>query len=186
MNTIIPAFWMITGIVYLMSDYSQQALTQLASEIGDSLRARGLHLATAESCTGGWLAQCCTDVVGASDWFDRGWVTYSNQAKQDCLGVQENTLEQYGEVSKATVIEMAEGALMQSNTDISVSITGIAGPEGGSGDKPVGTVWFAWAMPHRTTLVQHQLLSGDRQSIRAQAVEIALRGVQSALRQNAD
>lgn len=169
-----------------MNRYSQQDLIQLASEIGDSLIARELQLATAESCTGGWLAQCCTEVIGASSWFERGWVTYSNQAKQDCLGVYPETLEQHGAVSKATVIEMADGALAQSQADISVAITGIAGPDGGSDSKPVGTVWFAWAMSHRTTLIQHQLLSGDRQSIRAQAVEIALRGIQTSLRQNAD
>ncbi len=169
-----------------MNAYSQQALTELAGEIGESLSARALQLAVAESCTGGWLAQCCTDIAGASHWFDRGWVTYSNQAKQDCLGVSENTLEKQGAVSKATAIEMAEGALAQSDADISVAITGIAGPDGGSEDKPIGTIWFAWAMPQRTTLVQHQFLSGDRQSIRAQAVEIALRGIQSSLRQNAD
>ncbi len=169
-----------------MSNYSQQDLTQLAREIGESLSARELQLATAESCTGGWLAQCCTDIAGASAWFERGWVTYSNQAKQDCLGVAERTLETQGAVSQTTAIEMAEGALSQSNADISVAISGIAGPDGGSMDKPVGTIWFAWAMSHRTTLVQHQLLSGNRQSIRAQAVALALHGIQIALRQNAD
>lgn len=169
-----------------MSDYSQEFLTQLAGEIGESLHARGLQLAAAESCTGGWLAQCCTDTAGASAWFERGWVTYSNQAKQDCLGVSMVTLEQHGAVSKATVIEMAEGALAKSDADISVAITGVAGPDGGSAEKPVGTIWFAWAMSHRTTLVQHQLLTGNRQAIRAQAVAIALRGIQAALRQNAD
>lgn len=169
-----------------MNRDSQQDLTQLASEIGDSLIARELQLATAESCTGGWLAQCCTEVAGASSWFERGWVTYSNQAKQDCLGVSAETLDQHGAVSKAAVIEMAEGALAQSDADISVAITGVAGPDGGSETKPVGTIWFAWAMLHRTTLVQHQLLSGGRQSIRAQAVEFALRGIQASLRQNAD
>ena len=134
-------------------------------------------LATAESCTGGWLSKCCTDLAGSSNWFDRGFITYSNQSKQDLLNVSLATLEQYGAVSEQTAIAMAQGTLLNSNATISVAVTGIAGPDGGTAEKPVGTVWIAWAIkngPEKTELLQ---LKGDRDQIRFQAVVAALQGI---------
>jgi len=120
-------------------------LTTLATELGALLKAHGYMLALAESCTGGMVAEVITSVAGSSAWFDRGFVTYSNQAKIDMLGVSEQTLENLGAVSEQVAVEMAFGALKHSQAHIAGSITGIAGPDGGTADKPVGTVCFAWA-----------------------------------------
>jgi len=130
-------------------------------------------LVTAESCTGGGLAYAITAIPGSSKWFERGFVTYSNESKQELLGVSSNTLEKYGAVSEQTVIEMAHGALRNSHADFSIAITGIAGPDGGTAEKPVGTVWFAWGTKDK---IQSQLkfFQGDRKSIREQAIEYAL------------
>jgi len=148
----------------------------LARQVGAALKAQGMTLVTAESCTGGGVAQAVTRISGSSDWFDRGFVTYSNASKEEMLGVSPETLEQHGAVSEATVREMAQGALQYSSAQIALSVSGIAGPTGGTPEKPVGMVWFAWATNHDVQAVRHQL-SGDRDAIRAKSVQIALQGV---------
>lgn len=150
----------------------------LAERAGAALLSHGALLVTAESCTGGWVAELVTSVAGSSGWFDRAFVTYSNQAKQDMLGVSGQTLERHGAVSEATVREMALGALARSPGSIAVAISGIAGPGGGSVDKPVGTVCFAWASKAPASLDSVTLLfPGDRAAVRAAAVQAALEGV---------
>lgn len=140
--------------------------------------ARGWRLVTAESCTGGWIAKAITDIPGSSSWFDRGFVTYSNTAKMEMLNVQENTLQVHGAVSANTVMEMAEGALIHSQADIAVAVSGIAGPEGGNPAKPVGTVWLAWVTRDRKiSLCRHHNFAGDRESVRYQAVNAVFAGV---------
>lgn len=148
-------------------------INTLAKKVGTSLQEKNLILVTAESCTGGWLAQAITSIPGSSSWFDRGIISYSNSAKQEMLGVKAETLEQYGAVSQQVAEEMAKGALKHSQADMSISTTGIAGPTGGTPEKPVGLVWFAWATKN-TIQSQSQLFHGDRTSIREQAVEFAL------------
>ena len=154
-----------------------KTLENLARELGDTLLARGEWLTAAESCTGGWLAQSVTAIAGSSAWFDRGFVTYSNAAKVDMLGVPETTLERHGAVSEATARAMAQGALSHSRADWAVAITGIAGPSGGSPDKPVGTVCFAWAARAGGCEAQTRCFAGDRAGVRAQAVQHALSGL---------
>jgi nicotinamide-nucleotide amidase len=127
-----------------MSTLSDSELRQLAQQLGERLRDAREHLVTAESCTGGWIAKCMTDIAGSSDWFDCGMVAYSYEAKQALLGVRPQTLENFGAVSRETVIEMVSGALVNSGASVAVAVTGIAGPGGGSADKPVGTVWIGW------------------------------------------
>ncbi len=134
-------------------------------------------LVTAESCTGGWVAKCCTDLPGSSAWFDRGFVTYSNEAKQDQLQVDSETLARHGAVSLAVVEEMALGALASSQADLSVALTGIAGPDGGSELKPVGTVWIGWGIKNGGVHSICFEFNGDRESIRKQAVFEALGGI---------
>lgn len=155
----------------------------LAAQAGGLLKAHGLLLATAESCTGGGVAQAITEVAGSSAWFERGFITYSNLAKQQMLGVSDATLGQYGAVSEATVREMVEGALLHSTAQVALAVSGIAGPNGGTPDKPVGTVWFAWGIKHGATHAQRHQLGGDRSEVRAQAVHIALQGVVDLLKQ---
>lgn len=145
--------------------------------LAEQLKQRGWMLATAESCTGGWIAKCCTDVAGSSAWFDRGFITYSNAAKQDMLGVRAETLAQYGAVSEAVVAEMATGALRHSQAHIAVAVSGIAGPSGGSPEKPVGTVCFAWAMRNGEVLTKTCQFAGDREAVRWQSVVFALNGI---------
>ena len=152
-------------------------LEQLAARLGDQLINRGEWLAVAESCTGGWLAQTLTAIAGSSAWFDRGFVTYSNAAKAEMLGVPETTLARHGAVSEATARAMAQGTLVHSNANWSVAITGIAGPSGGSPEKPVGTVCFAWAGKAAGCEVQTCHFAGDREAVRRQAVLQALRGL---------
>ncbi|HEY0720456.1 MAG TPA: CinA family protein [Gammaproteobacteria bacterium] len=154
-----------------------RALAALAEEVATLLCDRQLMLVTAESCTGGWIAKCCTDLPGSSHWFERGFVTYTNEAKAEELGVLGETLQAYGAVSEATVAEMAAGALRQSRAQVSVAVSGIAGPGGGRPDKPVGTVCFGWAAPGKTPLTKRLHFLGDREQIRRQAVAEALRGV---------
>lgn len=151
--------------------------TEIAQRIGNSLQAQHLILATAESCTGGWVSEVVTSQAGSSAWFDRGFITYSNLAKQELLSVKENTLSQYGAVSEQTAREMAVGALKASQAHVSLSVTGIAGPDGGSVEKPVGTVWFAWASINKNSYAECQLFIGNRTAIRQQAVNFALRGL---------
>jgi nicotinamide-nucleotide amidase len=133
-------------------------------------------VASAESCTGGGIAAALTDVPGSSAWFDRGFVTYSNQAKQDMLGVSPETLLRYGAVSRETVIEMVRGALARSPAQLGVAVSGVAGPGGGTRDKPVGTVWIAWATANDVAAV-HRLFPGDRAAVRAATVDLALAGL---------
>lgn len=156
-------------------------LEDLSGELGAALLARGEWLAAAESCTGGWLAQSVTAIAGSSGWFDRGFVTYSNAAKMEMLAVPETTLEHHGAVSEATARAMAQGALAHSLADWAVAITGIAGPSGGSPEKPVGTVCFAWAAKDRGCEAQTCRFDGDRTAIREQSVRHALRGLLARL-----
>jgi nicotinamide-nucleotide amidase len=156
----------------------------LAAQVGGALKSHGMSLATAESCTGGGIAQAVTGIAGSSAWFDRGFVTYSNQSKQQMLGVQESTLIAYGAVSEAVVREMAEGALANSTAQCSLAVSGIAGPDGGTPDKPVGTVWFAWALANGLTTVARHQFSGNRDEVRAQAVRVAMQGVLERLSKN--
>lgn len=151
-----------------------EPLDPIAASLGDALRRRGLSLVVAESCTGGWLAKVATDIAGSSEWFDRGFVTYSNRSKQEMLGVSAATLEAEGAVSEAVVAQMAAGALTYSRARVSIAISGIAGPGGGSPEKPVGTVWFAWALPGTAPVTQRFQFAGDRDEVRHQAVRIAL------------
>jgi nicotinamide-nucleotide amidase len=148
----------------------------LARKLGERLKARGEILVTAESCTGGWAAQAVTAVAGSSDWFERGFVTYSDTAKQELLGVRRQTLQAHGAVSEETAREMARGALERSHGTVALAVTGIAGPSGGSGEKPVGMVCFAWASKHGLKS-ETRRFSGDRQSVRRQSVIRALEGV---------
>ncbi|ARU93186.1 nicotinamide-nucleotide amidase [Tatumella citrea] len=150
-------------------------LRQLSITTGQYLLSRGATLTSAESCTGGWIAKVITDISGSSAWFGQGFVTYSNQAKMSQLGVSAATLEAHGAVSEATVREMASGALHTARADFAVSVSGIAGPDGGSEDKPVGTVWFGFASADGRVLAECRHFSGDRDSVRSQAVAFALR-----------
>jgi len=152
-------------------------LYQLAEQTGQALSRRGIMLASAESCTGGWVSMLVTAVPGSSAWYERGFITYTNTAKHDMLGVQTATLETFGAVSEPAVLEMAQGALIHSRAHIAVAISGIAGPGGGTPKKPVGTVCIAWAMQDGTRLATTCRLSGNRDEIRARAVAAALRGV---------
>ena len=152
-------------------------MTTLIQKVSESLHKNKLTLVTAESCTGGWVAKQITDLAGSSAIFDRGFVTYSNQAKMDMLNVQASTLKAHGAVSEAVVIEMTQGALLNSLADIAVSISGIAGPVGGSEDKPVGTVCFAWQHKGQQAIVETRIFDGDRDSIRVQAVDFCLNGM---------
>ena len=148
----------------------------LAQKLGERLKASKNRLATAESCTGGWAAQVVTSIAGSSDWFERGFVTYSNDAKRELLGVRETTLARHGAVSEEAAREMALGALARSKATVALAVTGIAGPTGGSAAKPVGTVCFAWARG-REARSETQLFKGDRESVRRQSVVHALEGV---------
>jgi nicotinamide-nucleotide amidase len=155
-------------------------VNELAHRVGEALKARGLKLATAESCTGGWVAMALTAIPGSSDWFERGYVTYSNAAKQEDLGVAGETLRRHGAVSEETAREMAAGALKRARVEVALAITGVAGPTGGTAEKPVGLVCFAWA--HGSKLVsQTRRFDGDRESVRRQSVLYALEGVLESL-----
>jgi nicotinamide-nucleotide amidase len=154
-----------------------EVIHEVASRVGAALKRRGLMLATAESCTGGWVAEAVTSVAGSSGWFERGFVTYSNRAKEEMLGVEAATLAVHGAVSEEVVRQMAQGALTHSAAQISVAITGIAGPEGGTPEKPVGMVWLAWAREDGALDCRVRHYSGERQQIRQQAVMDALYGV---------
>ena len=152
-------------------------MTETLQKTSDILHQKHLLLTTAESCTGGWVAKLITDLAGSSSIFDRGFVTYSNQAKQEMLGVSHDSLEKNGAVSEAVVIEMAAGALTHSHADIALAISGIAGPGGGTENKPVGTVCFAWISKQGKQAVTTYYLDGNRDEIRREAVRIALEGV---------
>ena len=150
-------------------------MNELARKLGERLKAKGALLVSAESCTGGWAAQAVTAIAGSSEWFERGFVTYSNAAKEEMLGVRHETLARHGAVSEETAREMVLGALEHSRGTISLAITGIAGPTGGSAAKPVGTVCFAWARKGHAAIAETRHFSGDRDAVRRQSVEHALR-----------
>ncbi len=152
-------------------------LLQLAEYLGRELQSRGEMLATAESCTGGWVAETVTSVAGSSAWFDRGFVTYSNDAKIEMLGVSESVLARHGAVSEATARAMVQGALNHSRADWALAITGIAGPSGGTPDKPVGMVCLAWARRDGGCEALTCHFSGDRREVREQATRLALSGI---------
>ncbi len=154
----------------------QDSARLLAQQVGIALKEHGMTLVTAESCTGGGVAQAVTMISGSSEWFDRGFVTYSNTAKEEMLGVAPDTLEQHGAVSEQTVREMVDGALQYSRAQVALSVSGIAGPNGGTLEKPVGMVWFAWGTNESVHAECHHL-SGERDAIRAKSVQIALQGV---------
>ena len=160
-----------------MSACDQSALEALAARVGKLLLANGECLATAESCTGGWVAQCVTAIAGSSEWFDCGFVSYSNEAKTEILGVAAETLAAHGAVSEASAAAMALGARRRSRAAWTLAITGIAGPGGGSAGRPVGTVCFAWAGPAGQLDTDTRRFTGDRAAVRAQSVAHALEGV---------
>lgn len=152
-------------------------VVQLAKQLGSVLLKYKLYCAVAESCTGGSLSAAITNIAGSSQWFDRGFVTYTNKAKEEMLGVSDRVISTHGAVSEATACAMAQGAIINSNADVSMAITGIAGPSGGSLEKPVGTVWIAWASNSQPTHTQCYLFKGDRAAIREQSVLVALEGM---------
>jgi nicotinamide-nucleotide amidase len=151
-------------------------MIELAQSVAAALKARALKLATAESCTGGWVSTALTAVAGSSDWFERGYVTYSNAAKREELGVAEETLRRHGAVSEETAREMAAGAMRKARVQAALAITGVAGPTGGSAAKPVGTVCFAWAHGGKISS-ETKRFEGDRESVRRQSVQYALEGL---------
>lgn len=153
-----------------------QHIPELVEALAQALKARGLTMATAESCTGGLIAGACTEVSGSSDWFERGFVTYSNAAKTELLGVPMALIEQHGAVSEPVARAMAAGAVAHSPAPLALAVTGVAGPTGGSPEKPVGTVWFGWATP-AGVFTEHQRFDGDRSAVRQATVRHALAGL---------
>ena len=160
---------------------TQTIIYTLANKLGQVLLSHNLRCTVAESCTGGSLAAAITDIPGSSQWFDRGFVTYSNESKQQMLDVPAQMISSQGAVSEAVVRSMAEGALATSRADVSVAISGIAGPDGGSVDKPVGMVWIAWAFSSQATNAKCYFFTGERLVIRQQAVQVALEGLINVL-----
>lgn len=152
-------------------------MSAAAGKVADRMLGRGLMLTTAESCTGGWVAKAITDLEGSSRWFERGFVTYTNESKAEMLGVDPATVAAHGAVSEQTAAQMATGALANSRADVSLAITGIAGPGGGSPSKPVGTVCFGWALRGEAPVTVTCRFEGDREAVRRQAVVRALEGV---------
>ncbi|MCL7713565.1 CinA family protein [Stenotrophomonas mori] len=161
------------------SSPDDQELERLAGRVGERLRQAHDRVVTAESCTGGWIAKAMTGVAGSSDWFDSGMVAYSYEAKQRLLGVRPQTLESEGAVSREAVIEMVSGALVNSGASVAVAVTGIAGPGGGSADKPVGTVWIGWKRRGGYTRAELFQFQGDRDAVRRQTVARALEGLEA-------
>ena len=166
------------SVLNIMNEFDLQ---QLAQQTGQQLINKNMRLATAESCTGGWVSKVMTDIGGSSQWFECALVTYSNQSKQDLLGVSEQVLNDFGAVSEQTVKAMVLGLLDRCQADIGLSISGIAGPGGGSDDKPVGTVWIAWALTGKVVECMRYVFEGNREQIRCMAVTEALKGVQRHL-----
>ena len=155
-------------------DTTEQAVHELAKRLGARLVMKGLKLVTAESCTGGWIAKVLTDIAGSSDWFDSAIVSYSNEAKKRFLKVPDGILLDHGAVSENTVLAMQQGIFMETGADAGISVSGIAGPGGGSEEKPVGTVWIAVSLRDQMVHTQKFLFEGDRNQVRLQAVEAAL------------
>jgi nicotinamide-nucleotide amidase len=160
-----------------MARVSDEELHQLAGELGELLRARNWMLATAESCTGGWVGQLVTALPGSSQWYERGFITYANAAKIEMLGVPAATIDEHGAVSEQTASAMAAGALAHSHAQAALAISGIAGPGGGTRQKPVGLVCYGWALADGTVMSSTCRLDGDREEIRSRAVAAALRGL---------
>jgi nicotinamide-nucleotide amidase len=158
--------------------------SRIVHQLGEALLEKRWMLACAESCTGGGIAAALTEIAGSSQWFDRGFVTYSNQAKQDMLGVASETLNRHGAVSEQTVREMVTGALSRSGAQVSVAVSGIAGPGGGTDERPVGTVCLAWQVEGQEPVVRTEHFSGDRSSVREQTLLSALQGLLSVVDQN--
>jgi nicotinamide-nucleotide amidase len=154
-----------------------EELAQLALQLSERLSSLGVTIATAESCTGGWVAKVLTDIAGSSSWFERGFVTYSNAAKQEMLAVPPALIEAEGAVSETVVLEMVRGAIANSDADLALAVSGIAGPGGGTPEKPVGTVWFAWGRSGSTPIARMEQFDGDRDRVRRLAVSTALLGV---------
>ena len=152
-------------------------LEELAHAVGEALQRRGQRLTAAESCTGGWIAKAVTDIPGSSGWFDRSVVTYSNAAKQEFLGIEPTLLERHGAVSDEVVRAMAEAALERSGADVALAVSGVAGPDGGSDSKPVGLVWFGWALRSGFVISRPERFPGDRDAVRRAAVGVSLEGV---------
>lgn len=161
--------------------FTEKTVQELAQVLGDKLKEAGLVAATAESCTGGGVAYAITEISGSSQWFDRGFVTYSNEAKIQMLGVEPLIIKAFGAVSEQVVEEMAIGAVTHSDADIAVAISGIAGPEGGSVEKPVGTVCMSWYNAHSASKTESYLFTGDRSDVRTQAIRLALLGLIEAI-----
>jgi nicotinamide-nucleotide amidase len=159
------------------SRLDDESLSQRAAAVAAELKAHGRVLALAESCTGGWIAKVCTDLPGSSAWLDRALVTYSNRAKSEALGVRAVSLQRHGAVSEIVAAEMARGARSAAHADYALAVTGIAGPDGGTPDKPVGTVCFGWVGPDDEPETETVLFSGDREAIRRRSVAHALDGL---------
>jgi nicotinamide-nucleotide amidase len=159
-------------------------ITALVEQLADALRAREQMMATAESCTGGLIAGACTELSGSSDWFERGFVTYSNAAKSELLGVPAALIEAHGAVSEPVARAMAAGAVVNAHAHWSIAVTGVAGPTGGSAEKPVGTVWFGWATP-QGVFTEHARFDGDRRAVRLATVAHALGGLLERIRASA-
>jgi len=153
---------------------AEQELRDLAEQLGQCLTAKGMKLATAESCTGGWMAKIITDIPGSSAWFSASVVSYSNEAKQSLLGVNADTLDEFGAVSGETVLEMSDGLFEHTDADVAVSVSGIAGPDGGSEDKPVGLVWLSWGKRDKSVFANPFQFDGDREAVRQQSIKQAL------------
>ena len=153
---------------------SEQELRDLAEQLGDCFKARGVKLASAESCTGGWLAKFITDIPGSSEWFTGSVVCYSNESKQSLLGVSEHALREFGAVSGETVLELADGLFARTDADVAVTVSGIAGPDGGSDEKPVGLVWLSWGKRGKSVFARPFNFDGDREAVRKQSIEQAL------------
>ena len=168
-----------------MAKHANLTISDAAVQLGQALKARGFMLALAESCTGGMVAEAITSIAGSSAWFDRGFITYSNAAKIDMLDVSSTTLEKFGAVSEQTAAEMAIGALKNSAAQIAGSITGIAGPDGGSFEKPVGTVCFAWAGKNIPVSTYTHWFDGNRNSVRQQAAIFMMAGLIEKLKTEA-
>jgi len=160
----------------------EDRLYRLAEDVGAALKARALKLATAESCTGGWIGEAITAVAGSSDWYERGFITYTDQSKREMLGVKAQTLKKFGAVSEPAVTEMAAGALTHSHARAAIAVSGIAGPTGGTSAKPVGTVCIAWSLGKGAVRAQTFHFPGDREAVRRQSVERALAGLLEILR----
>ena len=163
-----------------MLDFETKA-DRLLTKVSSLLVARNWRMATAESCTGGWIAKCCTDLVGSSAWFDSGYIVYSYRAKEEMLGVSHDDLLEYGAVSNEIACQMANGAKQNSNVAVTVSATGIAGPDGGMDGKPVGLVHFGWCIADQPVSSDAVVFEGDRQSVRQQTVLHALEGIISRM-----